>query len=596
MSNRLPRVLAGFTLPLVLFSCAQPDHAVAADPYANGQTYPWSMQRLTSQSLTPGVNTLQYETMTYARNSWGPVERNRSNGEQQAGDGKPLTLNGKVYAQGFGVHAGSEMRFSLQGIDGAQCQTFTADIGIDDEVSSRGSVQFQVFADGVQLYQSSQMVATSPTEHISVSVAGRKELRLVVTDGGNGISFDHADWADPKLVCVTLPPTPPTGAPGSLDLSFDTDGFVQQPVVSPAADADRSFSGLISLPSGQLITQTGFSVYRYNATGALDLTFGQGGFARPIGPPSQIFDLETQPTGHVLFSGIRRGLNQGFVERLLPSGLPDLSFGGQGNGTLTLSASEYHLAVQSDGRFLTAGISEITGGALRLVVRRFQASGLPDLTYGSSGRVVADVGLNPGEGYRIEKTLIQPDGKLIVGATAGPSFPDTSFHLTRFLPGGQLDSSFGRDGWLTSRPQGLPVEMTDVGLSPTGHLIVTGGVVVSPYIRGTMTRYSSSGNLDQTFGTSGSVNFDGLFTVKAAAVQTDGRVLLIFPDDGTPVSRDVVRLQADGRPDTSFGSAGRVRFNLQGLSLDDVTVQTDGRIVLGGGEGGRSADLIRLFP
>ncbi len=29
-----------------------------------------------------------------------------------------------------------------------------------------------------------------------VDVSGRSEIRLVVTDGGNGNAGDHADWAD----------------------------------------------------------------------------------------------------------------------------------------------------------------------------------------------------------------------------------------------------------------------------------------------------------------------------------------------------------------------------------------------------------------
>ncbi|UQN10635.1 NPCBM/NEW2 domain-containing protein [Deinococcus sp. QL22] len=592
MPYALPRLLVGLTLPLALWSCSQPTPFTAADPYANGQSYPWSqVTPLTPQSLTPGLNTLQYETALFARNSWGPVERNRSNGEQQAGDGNPLTLNGKVYSQGYGVHAGSEMRFSLKGTNGAQCTRFTVDVGVDDEVGARGSVIFKVLLDGQVKHTTTRLTGNSPTQQIDLNITGAQELTLIAEAAGDGIDYDHADWADPKLVCVT----PSSETPGSLDPSFDGDGVVQQPTDSPQA-----FGEVSQLTSGQLVTHGPYMISRYNANGTLDLTFGQSGRAHPIGPPSQIFDLDTQPDGHVLFSGIRREPYQGFVERLLPSGLPDLSFGGQGNGTLTLAANAYHLAVQPDGRFLTAGFSAVAG-APRLVVRRFQANGTPDQTYGSSGVVMADVGLKSGEGYSVEEMLIQADGKLIVGATAGPSFPETSFHVTRLLPNGQLDSSFDGDGWLTSRPQGLAVEMTDLALTPAGQLIVTGGVVASgdQQGEGKVARYTSSGNLDPTFGTSGVVSFDGFSTVKGAAVQTDGRVLLIFLDYGTAVARDVVRLQADGRLDTSFGSGGQVQFQLQGLSFGDVTLQSDGRIILSGGSGGvgsQSADLVRLFP
>ena len=75
------------------------------------------------------------------------------------------------------------LRFSLQGTGGAQCNNFTADIGVDDEVGSRGSVVFQVYGDGVKLYDSGLLTGNSATRRVNVGVVGRQELRLVVTDG-----------------------------------------------------------------------------------------------------------------------------------------------------------------------------------------------------------------------------------------------------------------------------------------------------------------------------------------------------------------------------------------------------------------------------
>jgi hypothetical protein len=45
--------------------------------------------------------------LTVVSNGWGPLERDRSNGDLAAGDGSPLTLNGVTYAKGLGVHAPS---------------------------------------------------------------------------------------------------------------------------------------------------------------------------------------------------------------------------------------------------------------------------------------------------------------------------------------------------------------------------------------------------------------------------------------------------------------------------------------------------------
>jgi len=84
---------------------------------------------------------------------------------------------------------------------GGSCSTFTAQVGIDDEVATGGSVVFQVYADGTLLFDSGLMTSASPTKAVNVSVSGKNELRLLVTDGGDGNSADHADWADAKIVC-----------------------------------------------------------------------------------------------------------------------------------------------------------------------------------------------------------------------------------------------------------------------------------------------------------------------------------------------------------------------------------------------------------
>ena len=49
-------------------------------------------------------------------NGWGPIEYNISNGEQAAGDGIPMAIGGVRYAKGLGVHAASDVRYSLGGL------------------------------------------------------------------------------------------------------------------------------------------------------------------------------------------------------------------------------------------------------------------------------------------------------------------------------------------------------------------------------------------------------------------------------------------------------------------------------------------------
>jgi hypothetical protein len=150
-------------------------------------------------------------------NGYGPVEKDMSNGEDLQGDGQTITLNGVTYAKGLGAHADSDVRYALAG----GCSRFTASVGVDDEVGTFGTVAFQVYSDGSKIYDSGVMSGTSATKNIDVSISGTNELRLVVTDGGDGSAYDHADWALARVECGsggdTTPPTvtAQTPAPGA---------------------------------------------------------------------------------------------------------------------------------------------------------------------------------------------------------------------------------------------------------------------------------------------------------------------------------------------------------------------------------------------
>ncbi len=72
---------------------------------------------------------------TVTANGWGLVEKDRSNGEDSANDGLPITLAGVVYPKGLGTHAAADIRYTMSG-----CTKFTAKVGVDDEVAVRGSV------------------------------------------------------------------------------------------------------------------------------------------------------------------------------------------------------------------------------------------------------------------------------------------------------------------------------------------------------------------------------------------------------------------------------------------------------------------------
>ena len=132
-------------------------------------------------------------------NGWGPVESDQSIGESGAGDGGTLTINGVTYAKGLGTHAAADIRYTVP----SNC-TLSAQVGIDDEVSSTAAtVAFEVW-DGTttRLYGSPVKRAADAATAVSVPLGGVTNLRLVVDAAGDGISYDHADWGDAKIICA----------------------------------------------------------------------------------------------------------------------------------------------------------------------------------------------------------------------------------------------------------------------------------------------------------------------------------------------------------------------------------------------------------
>lgn len=131
-------------------------------------------------------------------NGWGPPERDRSNGESGASDGRTLTLAGKTYEKGIGAHADSDIEVYL----GGRCTAFTADVGIDDEINGYGEVAFSVEADGKVLWTSPKLTGASATVPVDVDVTGARHVRLRVTDTNGSKSGDHADWAAARFACA----------------------------------------------------------------------------------------------------------------------------------------------------------------------------------------------------------------------------------------------------------------------------------------------------------------------------------------------------------------------------------------------------------
>ena len=118
--------------------------------------------------------------------------------------GEPLRIGDRRYSKGLGHHANGDLVILLEGAYSA----FEAEVGLQPCGSSDGSVVFRVFVDNQQRFDSGILRATNGPVSVHVNVETAQELRLEVTDAGDGISCDMANWVDARLTRSALPSSP----------------------------------------------------------------------------------------------------------------------------------------------------------------------------------------------------------------------------------------------------------------------------------------------------------------------------------------------------------------------------------------------------
>jgi uncharacterized delta-60 repeat protein len=206
------------------------------------------------------------------------------------------------------------------------------------------------------------------------------------------------------------------------------------------------------------------------------------------------------------------------------------------------------------------------------------AAGL-DLTFGTGGKVTTDLS---GRFDEIRAVTLQSDGRIVAAGVTGAA-PHRDFALARYNVDGMLDPSFGDRGTVMTDFAGGDDSGWSLAIQPDGKIVV-GGVADGDFA---LARYSITGELDSTFGLDGRITFDlgGDDRVNAVRLQADGKIVAAGVANGVDFA--IVRVNADGTPDTIFGSNGRVVTDCSGGpdAAFAVLVRSDGKIVAAGSAG-----------
>ena len=410
------------------------------------------------------------------------------------------------------------------------------------------------------------------------------------------------------LGCLLLCTAPGAqAAAGALDPSFGTAGKVRTPLDPVSGETLYS---LAVQPDGKIVAAgfgpagAGMAVTRYNPDGTLDPSFGGTGIVTlNLLSFSGAHAVSVQPDGKIVVAGqASDGILARFgLARFNPDGALDSTFGPGGDGRMTASAAPYSmyataLAIQPDGRLVAAGQidhgGEPAGPAKDFAVVRYTANGLLDTSFGSAGTGAVTTDFSTHDDVA-NALALQPDGKILAAGAADAALGSSSknFALARYLPDGSPDTSFGAGGKVVTDFEGDSDEAHGVVVLPDGNILV-GGAMTHPGGSGrafALARYHADGSPDLSFGSGGKVTTvfpAGPSAANALAVQTNGKILLA----GTVVTSDyntawgLARYLADGSPDISFGTDGLVVTNFDtGVDIAQaLVIQADGKIVAGG--------------
>jgi uncharacterized delta-60 repeat protein len=190
---------------------------------------------------------------------------------------------------------------------------------------------------------------------------------------------------------------------------------------------------------------------------------------------------------------------------------------------------------------------------------------------------------------------LQSDGKILTAGTYA-YWPTTGQHqmgalLTRFLANGDRDSSFGQDGELMLAGNGNE-NCIGLQLLPDGRIVTATASSVFQGNRYTLYRVLPSGAPDASFNDSGKVVFaptltQGHIYYNALAVQPDGGILLTGHWSVPPLYHflNTFRHTTAGVPDSAYGLYGRASvelFNTYKIDGRVIAVQPDGSFLIGG--------------
>lgn len=387
---------------------------------------------------------------------------------------------------------------------------------------------------------------------------------------------------------------------GTLDSDFDGDGIRIDSFDNNTSDVGQA---VVVLPDNKVLV-AGYAeiqgdkdivLLKYNTDGSPDMAFsgdGKVSFNLGTGYNDVAHSLALQPDGKILIAATTDNASSSYsfvVLRLRPDGVADSSFGTAGYVTIaTGSSTAYADYLSVNNATGTIAVGGSTSGAL--TIYQLHADGSMDNNFGTAGRVT----LTPPASYNyyMAELAYGPDGKIV---TSGQYYfgSDQQFYTNRLNTDGTPDQTFSVDGIVTTLfSNGSHDNAYAMLVQADGKIVVGGYSTDGVHYSFAVLRYDTDGTLDLTFNGTGkniitSPGTDGY--VLGLAQASDGKYLLgglVYASSAPRYA--VVRLYADGRVDSTFGTDGLTLTNIHNVGFQQanaIAQAPNGRIVQTGGAG-----------
>ena len=323
--------------------------------------------------------------------------------------------------------------------------------------------------------------------------------------------------------------------------------------------------------------------------GTLDQQFGNKGWSITEIPngASLINDMAVQEDGKIVTAAYfqESGREEDIlVMRYNEDGTLDATFGDGGKWIHDFSDGSdvaTCLAVQKDGKIVVGGWMH-TGTEFDFFVTRLNSDGSPDSGFANNGIGTYDLAVTD----RAFSLIILQDGSILVSGWSY-SGANYDFGMIKLLPNGSKDTGFGNNG-MTITDFGGNDYANDMAIQKNGQIVLVGDASIGDRSFYALSVYNANGKIDENFGLDGRLVVDVLGISDVAytvACTQDNKIILAGQSNSNSISdMTMLAFNADGSKYTEFGTDGVVVNNLTsgGDYCFDMLIQKDGKILLAG--------------